>query len=222
MTYRVDSDIFTPYSRLAFKPQPLNERPNYREIARNKTRSVMWLSGHCLVESKRYEYIKEMKKYIDVDVRGACGKYCDEEPPCMESLTPTYKFYLSFENSLCQDYVTEKFFKLFRKGTHVVPVVRGKVDYEKYFPENTFINAANFRTAKDLALFLLKLGSDIESYSKYLEHIDLYRETDDYFKSAGCTLCKALNTKKIEPKVYNVREWFVGGSQCDQDPKDIY
>ncbi|XP_059162578.1 alpha-(1,3)-fucosyltransferase C-like isoform X2 [Physella acuta] len=221
MTYRVDSDVFTPYSKLAFQPQPLADRPNYREIARNKTRSVMWLCGHCLVESKRYEYIKEMRKYIDVDVRGGCGKSCDEKPPCIESLTPTYKFYLSFENSLCQDYVTEKFFKLFNKDIHVVPVVRGKIDYEKYFPENTFINAANFRTAKDLALFLLKLGSDIESYSKYLEHIDLYRETDDYLKTAGCTLCKALNTKKIEPKIYNIKEWFVKGSQCDQNPQDI-
>ncbi|CAL1544488.1 unnamed protein product [Lymnaea stagnalis] len=222
MTYRVDSDIFTPYSRLAFRPKPPKERPNYMEIARNKTRSVMWLCGHCLVESKRYEYIREMRKYIDIDVRGHCGKSCSEEPPCIESLTPTYKFYLSFENSLCQDYVTEKFFKLFHADIHVVPVVRGKIDYGKYFPEHTFIDTANFKSARDLALHLKALGSDLAAYSKYLEHMDLYREIEDYLVTPGCTLCRALNVKKIEPKIFDIRKWLVEESHCDKDPKDIY
>ena len=34
-----------------------------------------------------------------------------------------YKFYLAFENSLCVDYLTEKFYKGFPH--EVIPVVRG-------------------------------------------------------------------------------------------------
>ena len=43
-----------------------------------------------------------------------------------------YKFYLSFENSLCQDYITEKFFLALYAGT--LPIAYGglsKSDYEK-------------------------------------------------------------------------------------------
>ena len=29
VTYRIDSDVFTPYGWLQFDPQPLEERPNY-------------------------------------------------------------------------------------------------------------------------------------------------------------------------------------------------
>ena len=43
-----------------------------------------------------------------------------------------YKFYLSFENALCQDYITEKFFLALHSG--VIPIAYGglsRQDYEK-------------------------------------------------------------------------------------------
>ena len=47
----------------------------------------------------------------------------------MEMLDKGYKFYLSFENSLCSDYVTEKFWKILK--FNIVPVVLGGADYSK-------------------------------------------------------------------------------------------
>ncbi len=41
----------------------------------------------------------------------------------VEKGTASFKFYLAFENALCKDYVTEKFFS--RVG-HILPVVKGK------------------------------------------------------------------------------------------------
>ena len=35
-----------------------------------------------------------------------------QEDACYQMLNNTYKFYLALENSVCQDYVTEKFFNI--------------------------------------------------------------------------------------------------------------
>jgi len=58
-------------------------------------------------------------------------------------LEQDYKFYLSFENSLCRDYVTEKFYNPLLYST--VPVVYGGADYESIkAPHHSFIDIRNF------------------------------------------------------------------------------
>ena len=58
-------------------------------------------------------YVEELKQHLPVDVYGQCGSLkCPRSAPdhCSSLLKNKYKFYLAFENSLCKDYVTEKFF----------------------------------------------------------------------------------------------------------------
>ena len=72
-----------------------------------------------------------------------------------------YKFYLAFENSLCQDYITEKLFLAMHAG--VLPIAYGgltKEDYLKVVPPNTFIHAEDFQSVQELADYLKFLAAN--------------------------------------------------------------
>ena len=56
----------------------------------------------------------------------------------MSMVEANYKFYLSFENSFCVDYITEKFWKVLNYD--IVPIVMGAGNYSKFAPEKSFIN----------------------------------------------------------------------------------
>ena len=64
--------------------------------------------SHCRTHSQREDYVEELRKYIHVDVYGACGDLsCPSRhgQVCLKQIEKTHKFYLAFENSICQDYV---------------------------------------------------------------------------------------------------------------------
>ena len=61
--------------------------------------------------AKRMEYINELRKYINVDVFGKCGKPCpthfrvnNMKGDCKDIIGKEYKFYFAFENSFCSEY----------------------------------------------------------------------------------------------------------------------
>ncbi|BFZ14331.1 hypothetical protein BsWGS_17370 [Bradybaena similaris] len=160
-----------------------------------------------------------MQKYIDVDIFGSCGTPCTKTNSSCDNWPTKYKFYLSFENSLCTDYVTEKFFKLFDQNLFVVPVVRGRADYDKHFHNFTYINAAHFKKPKDLALHLKDLAADLETYSKYLEYKDLYQLAP--YQNVACRICTYVHTQKL-PSVehkHNLQS-LLGYKQC-RGPTDL-
>ena len=85
--------------------------------------------SNCDTHSRREDYVSALHKIIPVDVFGGCGdlqcgKVEDHNTAeCDEMLENNYKFYISFENSLCSDYVTEKLFRTM--SLDIVPVVKG-------------------------------------------------------------------------------------------------
>jgi hypothetical protein len=56
-------------------------------------------------------------------LKGKCSKN-EAKKSALDDLVKYY-FYLSFENSLCDQYITEKFFKILKSKYPVVPVVMG-------------------------------------------------------------------------------------------------
>ncbi|CAG2225808.1 unnamed protein product [Mytilus edulis] len=80
MTYRKDSEGFSPYALL--KKQLHIPFKNYTSIFLNKTHNIAWVVSHCQTQSKREAYVKELSKYIDVDIYGKCGNPCSFTEDC--------------------------------------------------------------------------------------------------------------------------------------------
>ena len=99
MTYRTDSDIYIPYGKVV----ECNTTWKQSHSFENKTKSIAWFVSDCRTPSNRENYVKILKKYIDVDIYGRCGHFqClpRNKPKCGQMIAEKYKFYLSFENSV--------------------------------------------------------------------------------------------------------------------------
>ena len=78
-----------------------------------------------------------------------------DDTDCYAKIEKEYKFYLSFENSLCTDYVTEKFFNVLKYN--MVPVTYNGAEMEKFAPRHSYINALDFPSVQELAKYLEKV-----------------------------------------------------------------
>ena len=138
MTYKSSADVQLNYGKVIRNNSAPKKTKKYR-LPRNRMGKVVWMSSHCNTASLRESYVAELSKYIPVDVYGKCGgsklrcprlpppKHWLSAPKCYLNMSRNYKFYLSFENSICLDYVTEKFFNILNYD--MIPVVMGGAHY---------------------------------------------------------------------------------------------
>ncbi|XP_043223002.1 alpha-(1,3)-fucosyltransferase C-like [Amphibalanus amphitrite] len=213
LTYRRDSDFPYPYGGV--EPVPSPPPTSTRNYAAGKTKLVAWFVSHCSSRSNRGKYVKLLQKYIPVDIYGKCGPLkCPRtsDNNCHKTLLNNdYKFYLSFENSICNDYVTEKLFDALKYD--VVPVVLGGANYSSFAPPGSYIDALKY-TPEELAKYLLKLDKDDAAYNAYFNWKGKYKNVEkiSYKKSSFCDLCKYLHSDKT--KIYtSMQKWWVKG-QC--------
>ena len=111
-TYRSDSTIVSPYERWYYYDKRVTHANLNINYAQHKTKKIAWFVSNCNTMNNRMTYAKELQKYIGVDIYGGCGtKSCPRNiRSCFDMLNKDYKFYLSFENSNCREYITEQFF----------------------------------------------------------------------------------------------------------------
>jgi hypothetical protein len=108
-----------------------------------------------------FSYVTELQRYIDVDVYGRCGKFqcaIDRSEECIKLLERRYFFYLAFENSLCVDYITEKFWRLIDRD--VIAVTLGAGNYTAVVPPGTHLDVRDFRSPRHLAERMRQLMAD--------------------------------------------------------------
>ena len=232
MSYRLDSDILLVYGRVRAQNPNLKNSKDVRQLidkthtstknyAKNKTKSVAWMATHCSTNGKRETYVEELKKYIDVDVYGGCGnlscprgKHWISNPKCYKMLANTYKFYLSFENSVCNDYVTEKFYEILAHD--LVPVVYGGINYAKVAPPHSYINALKY-TPQQLAHYLHQIGNNDTLYNEFFwwkEHFTVEAGMKQMVRHAYCDLCKKLHQDSGVQTYKEVKDIWGMRRQC--------
>ncbi|XP_013417007.1 alpha-(1,3)-fucosyltransferase C [Lingula anatina] len=205
MTYRADSDFIANYSEV--KPITTPRKRNYSAIMSLKSKKVAWFVSNCNTPGKREKYVKELQRYIPVDIYGACGPMkCPAHTPCEKHIYETYKFYLSFENSLANYYITEKFFKTLKHD--IVSVVRSGANYSFYgIKPDWFIDARKFKTPKDLANFLIEIDKDDSRYVRYLRSKENVTSVDEYYE--WCNVCKRINDVNDPKTCYDdILQWW--------------
>uniref|UniRef100_A0A914X4F6 Fucosyltransferase n=1 Tax=Plectus sambesii TaxID=2011161 RepID=A0A914X4F6_9BILA len=228
MTYQRDSDVrLDYYGQLLRHTQSAEEAKFVDQTARKKTKMIAWLVSNCHPPSQREKYVHKLHQFISIDQFGGCpgsakipyscprnpkyyGYWCDSIP-----FTTDYRFYIAFENAVCRDYVTEKFFQALDRL--MVPIVLRKADYLDIAPPNSYIAADQFASAKELANYLHYLANNIDEYLKYFDYrktIKVAWHEEEMLADAYCRLCRMLHENRTSGEGSDMRIGWQKNTAC--------
>jgi len=221
MGYRRDADIVVPYNwewGTWERRSPEDPPVRFRNHAEGKDKLIWAGISHC--GCMREHYIHKFKEYVNIDIFGNCAnRFYKGTPPdcprgnpeCIKRLK-RYKFYLAFENSFCEDYVSEKFTETILDG-HTIPIVMGGADYKSIGLPNSFIDVNDFDTIEDLANYIKYLDENDDAYNKHFEYKKHYKLGPA--RPWSCKICEMANSIDLQPKSYDrLGDWYAKKNQC--------
>ncbi|CAF0938105.1 unnamed protein product [Adineta ricciae] len=233
MSYRFESHVITSYysgnayvhtssdyyramlnenstRKLNLKTRLPDHRPSDEVLQKKKLGTAAALISNCGGSSKRLEFIRGLQRYIDVKIYGRCGESCPPNINCRQFIAQNYYFILSFENSLCTDYTTEKFFAALEHP--VIPVVFGRTNYSAFIPSSGFIDAKQFSTMSVLAKLLNDTRNDKEKYLSYFAWKKDYVWGLGAFFTPFCDLCLRLHLDSKTNVIDDIHKWWFDGT----------
>lgn len=238
-TFRRDSDFVLAHGY--FKHDTRTYDPTGIDAAiKSKTRIAVGFMSHCPVPAQRLEFVRKLNDTeINLDIVGKCGNLiCSHvdrhktawnltghHDPCFDVLNTKYKFYLSFENAFCADYVTEKSLNLIM-SRNIVPIIRDGANHTLYHPPGSYIHTSEFPNVHQLALYILSVANNETRYRQYFEWRKHYavHGIDDILQNNFCEMCKrSHNPEKYRRLYYDVSKalWNYGGISACVSPTDV-
>ena len=218
VSYRLDSDIFQPDHYI----HPLGNEsiPQDRNYAEGKDLFVSWAVSNCLNrQSIRNRIVRQLLKYIPIDIYGNCqksfgqsGHECQQNTDSCRKTMKRYKFYLAFENGQCYNYVTEKYWENALMNDIVPVVIGGSLLEKKLVVPKTYIDILDFPNAETLANYLKYLDTNDTAYNEYFWYKKYYKIFKPQFI---CRLCRKLYDENEKPKIYkNLFSLFNRQTNC--------
>ena len=187
-----------------------------------KNKTAAWFVSNCRADNKREEYVDQLKQFIDIDIYGTCGTLqCQRDPMnyCYTIIASNYWFYLAFENSNCEDYVTEKVFTILINDLDIIPVVYGSANYSKILPPHSFISAWDYRSPKELSKYLIYLAHNITAYKEYFRWREFYVCEDNFYMLDICNYLHAnVNQQSVIP---SVNDFWSYKTQCPENSRSL-
>ncbi|KAI6209902.1 Glyco-tran-10-N domain-containing protein [Aphelenchoides besseyi] len=212
ITYRTNSDVYLPYATLRELDGTESEADIWTdeqidERIAKKSKLALIAVSHCDTWSKREIYTRALQHHMKVTSIGRCNKNTDcLSKECLSKLEEEHFFYLSFENAVCPEYTTEKFFRM---TDLIVPIVLSRAVMPSWIPRDAYIAANEFSSAKDLAYYLHQLAADPNEYKKYFAWTKHYRRApfEYWHPDNGCQLCAIIHRNE-KREIEDFKQYF--------------
>ena len=215
MGYRRDSDFVVTHGRFVPKTSKVNQyQDQLEQLMKTKTKTSTWLNSHCSTVGRREQYGRLLQQHMQLDIYGGCGKTTKDCNPnnrfaeafgfshdgfgkCVKSLEKDYKFYMSLENTLCWDYVTEKGLQKYM-AYFLVPVVRAYANLSIFHPPGSVVDASKFPNTEGLAKYINSIeGDQYKSFYSWRKHYVLENVYSMWIENV-CRMCE----RSYEPQKY--------------------
>ena len=150
-----------------------------------KTGGVMYMSSDCASShgSDRDDFVKKFMTYLAVDSLGSCqnNKPWDKHNTRSDfrnasaELISRYRFRLVLPNTICEDYVVEKFSQTLLFGT--IPIFLGAPNGKNFDPglaaglHPAAIYVTDFDGFDELVQHVQNVGKDRDAYLRYFEWV---------------------------------------------------
>ncbi|XP_047024591.1 alpha-(1,3)-fucosyltransferase C-like [Helicoverpa zea] len=220
-TYRLDSEVFYGYILVRDRegkkigPKEIMHWPKTSEMLRinhklkeklNRKRiAAAWLVSNCHSLGGREGIALKIKnelksKYnMTLEIFGACGHMLPDM--FWQMLERDYYFYFSFENSISEDYVSEKLLNALQH--YMVPIVYGGANYTRFMPDGMYLNARSL-TVEELVKQMVNIINDKEKYYDFFRwhnHYTYHYAGDTPDTDYYCEFCRKINDDKFMSRV---------------------
>ena len=199
-SYSRHSDVRIDYSRSLVIP---TGKPNL-EKKKGKALAAAFINNCDTNGDARYrlDYLKELSSHMDIHSYGSCAHTPDLPTDVnFKDVANDYYFVIVFENSILDDYVTDKFYEAL--GTDAIPIYLGAPNAGDFLPDrfNTriIIEARHYPDPAGLAKYLKGLSKNEEAYMEYFQWRDnvidqAFSKNLDFEakgeQSFACRMCK--------------------------------
>eukprot|EP01129_Flabellula_baltica_P011980 TRINITY_DN5339_c0_g1_i1.p1 TRINITY_DN5339_c0_g1~~TRINITY_DN5339_c0_g1_i1.p1 ORF type:complete len:446 (-),score=75.69 TRINITY_DN5339_c0_g1_i1:3-1340(-) len=186
---------------------------------------VFWLGSNCYSRSGREYYLMDLMRHINVASYGTClnnmgsEKFMNrnEYKIIPKELVDRHYFYMAIENSNCDDYVTEKYWKTLVAG--LVPILDGPVDYSDFLPSQKVIRLDDFDSPKELAEHLKYL---VNNRTAYLEYMPWKTDSNFEFNQGFLDILRTKGESEMhKDRICEMNKWLKEGKKlpdsCIQD-----